>query len=213
MRPQAPYPQEGALPARRARDARKEQTRARILEAARRAFASRGYHGTLMDHVAREAGLSKGALYVHFPGKEELFLALLDDAAAALVERVSEAIATARGGRQKVLAALEAAVGAFEENEDLTRLFLLESVGASPRVEERRWQLRQALTRLVQAHLDEAVLDGDLPPQDTALAAAVWMGATSEVVVSWLREPSRSLRPVVPALAALLLRSVGFRDA
>jgi AcrR family transcriptional regulator len=166
-----------------------------------------------MDHVAREAGLSKGALYVHFPGKEELFLALLDDAAAALVERVSEAIATARGGRQKVLAALEAAVGAFEENEDLTRLFLLESVGASPRVEERRWQLRQALTRLVQAHLDEAVLDGDLPPQDTALAAAVWMGATSEVVVRWLREPSRSLRPVAPALAALLLRSVGFRDA
>lgn len=211
--PSAAYPRDSGLAARQAREARKARTRGRILEAARRVFARQGYHGTLMDQVAREAGLSKGALYVHFPSKEELFLALLDDAAATLVDRVTSAIATACGGRQKVQAALEAAAAAFEENEDLTRLFLLESVGASPRVEEHRWQLRAALTALVQAYLDEAVADGDLPPQDTALAAAVWMGATSEVVVGWLRDRTRPLRARVPELAAVLLRSVGFSDA
>ncbi|MER3602444.1 MAG: TetR/AcrR family transcriptional regulator, partial [Thermus sp.] len=55
-------------------------------------FARSGYHGTLMDQVAQEAGLSKGALYVHFPSKEELFLALLDAAAATLVDRLTQAI-------------------------------------------------------------------------------------------------------------------------
>ncbi len=197
----------------RSREARKEHTRGRILDAARRVFAVRGYHGTLMDDVAREAGLSKGALYVHFSSKEDLFLALLDEAAATLVERLTEVIARAHGGRAKVAAALEAALAAFEDNQDLTRLFLVESAGAGPRVDDRRWQLRTALTELVRAHLDEAVADGDLPPQDTGLAAAVWMGAVSEVVTAWLRDRSRSLREVVPELALLLLRSVGFRDA
>lgn len=206
-------PQAAEATAVRSREARKEHTRARILEAARRAFAARGYHGTLMDDVAREAGLSKGALYVHFSSKEDLFLALLDEAAATLLERLTEAIARTHGGRAKVAAALEAALVAFEDNEDLTRLFLVESAGAGPRVDDRRWQLRTALTGLVRAHLDQAVADGDLPPQDTGLAAAVWMGAVSEVVMGWLHDRSRSLREVVPELAALLLRSVGFRDA
>ncbi|MCS7235456.1 MAG: TetR/AcrR family transcriptional regulator [Armatimonadota bacterium] len=202
-----------AATAGRVREARKEQTRARILEAARRAFAARGFHATLMDHVAQQAGLSKGALYVHFPSKEELFLALLDDAAATLVDRITQAIAGAHGGRAKVAAALESALDTFEEHEDLTWVFLVESSGARGPVEQRRWELRAALTDLVRRYLDEAVASGDLPPQDTALAAAVWMGAVSEVVVGWLRQPSRPLRDVVPQLTSLLLRSVGFPDA
>lgn len=195
------------------RAARKDRTRARIVEAARRAFAARGYHGTLVDHVAREAGVSKGAVYVHFPSKEELFLTLLEDAAATLVDRLTAAIEGARGGRARVSAALGAALGAFEENEPLTRLFLVESVGVSPQVERRRWELRAALTRLVQAYLDEAVADGDIPAQDTALAATVWMGAVSEVVARWLHEPATPLSACVPELTSLLLRCVGFPEA
>ncbi len=194
------------------RSVRKDRTRALILEAARRAFASRGYHGTLMDQVAQKAGVSKGAVYVHFPSKEELFCTLLDDAAATLVERVTGAISGAQGARAKVSAALHAAVGVFEENEPLTRLFLVESVGVSPEVERRRWELRAALAGLVQAYLDEAVSDGDIPPQDTALAATTWLGAVSEVVVRWLYEPAKPLQASVPQLAALLLRSVGFPE-
>lgn len=194
------------------RAGRKGRTRARVLEAARQAFAARGYHGTLMDHVARTAGVSKGAVYVHFPSKEELFLALLEDAATILVGRLTSAIEGAQGARAKVSAALAAALGAFEDNEALTRLFLLESVGVSPEVERRRCELRAALTRLVQAYLDEAVADGDIPPQDTALAATAWMGAVSEVVVRWLHEPTTPLSASVPHLTSLLLRSVGFAE-
>lgn len=183
------------------------------MEAARRAFAARGYHGTLMDHVARTAGVSKGAVYLHFPSKEELFLALLEDAATTLVGRLTSAIEGAQGARAKVSAALAAALGTFEENEALTRLFLLESVGVNPEVERRRWELRAALTHLVQAYLDEAVADGDIPPQDTALAATAWMGAVSEVVVRWLHEPTTPLSAFVPHLTSLLLRSVGFAEA
>ena len=49
-----------------------------ILKAALVCFADRGYHQTTMDDVAREAGISKGGLYVHFQSKKMLFLALYD---------------------------------------------------------------------------------------------------------------------------------------
>ncbi|WP_117237158.1 TetR/AcrR family transcriptional regulator [Thermus sediminis] len=53
-------------------------TRARILQAARKAFAERGYAATRLDELAAELGLTKGAFYHHFRNKRELLLALLE---------------------------------------------------------------------------------------------------------------------------------------
>lgn len=52
-------------------------TRDRILAVARSQFAQNGYHGTSMDAIVKETGLSKGALYWHFEGKSDLFAAVL----------------------------------------------------------------------------------------------------------------------------------------
>ncbi|GAB4467661.1 MAG: hypothetical protein Kow00124_00860 [Anaerolineae bacterium] len=58
---------------------RGEQTRQAILEAAERLFLMNGYHGTSMRQIAREAGgISVGAIYNHFPGKEHIFQALME---------------------------------------------------------------------------------------------------------------------------------------
>ncbi len=190
----------------------KGRTRTRILAAARRVFARKGYHGTLMEDVARAAGLSKGALYFHFPSKEELFLSLVEDAGVQLAARVTAAITSARGGQAKVRAALAAAIEAFGENEDLTRLLLVEWVGLSPAFEEKRFALETALAHLIRSHLDEAATEGRIPPQDTEVAAFAWLGAIRALVVRWLHThtPQR-LGDLIPALSELLLRSVGFR--
>jgi AcrR family transcriptional regulator len=54
------------------------QTRERLLVAAARVFARRGYHGATVEEIASEAGFTIGALYSNFGGKEDLFLALAD---------------------------------------------------------------------------------------------------------------------------------------
>ena len=66
---------------RRTRAARQEgrQARDELLTAALRVFARRGYRDAGVDEIAAEAGYSKGALYWHFSGKEELLLALIDE--------------------------------------------------------------------------------------------------------------------------------------
>jgi AcrR family transcriptional regulator len=54
-----------------------EETRARIVEEAHRLFTERGYHGTSMRDVSRAAGLTVGAIYNHFPTKEDLWQEVL----------------------------------------------------------------------------------------------------------------------------------------
>ncbi len=63
----------------RAARASGREARDELLSAALRVFARRGYREAGVDEIAAEAGYSKGALYWHFAGKEELLLALLDE--------------------------------------------------------------------------------------------------------------------------------------
>ena len=55
-------------------------------------FVSQGYHAAAMDEIAERAGVSKPVLYQHFPGKLELYLALLDESVDTLVETVRDAL-------------------------------------------------------------------------------------------------------------------------
>jgi AcrR family transcriptional regulator len=63
------------------------RNRALVLDAARRVFLARGYHGATLEQIADEAGFSKGVVYSQFESKADLFLALLE---ARISERAAE---------------------------------------------------------------------------------------------------------------------------
>ena len=72
------------------RSARKAATRARLLAAAARVYAARGFAGATLDDVAEEAGLTKGAVYGHFGSKDNLLAALMEEyLAAEIAEQVA----------------------------------------------------------------------------------------------------------------------------
>src|SRR5512132_591393 len=110
-------------------------TRERILHAALTVFARKGYHKALVDDIVHTSRTSKGAVYHHFPNKEALFLALVDDFSARLAESIAEAIADAHGALGKVEAALRAGLLTFAHHRDLARILLLESVSLGPAYE------------------------------------------------------------------------------
>ena len=80
----------------------KPATRDKILQAALEVFAQKGYHRALVDDIVRTSRTSKGAVYHHFPNKEALFLALVDEFSARLAEAVATGIAGAHGALGKV---------------------------------------------------------------------------------------------------------------
>jgi AcrR family transcriptional regulator len=86
------------------RPARRKQ----LLGAAREVFVAQGYHAAAMDEIAERAGVSKPVLYQHFPGKLELYLALLDESVAELVGAVSVALESTTDNRERVPATFRA---------------------------------------------------------------------------------------------------------
>jgi AcrR family transcriptional regulator len=85
--------------------------RRQLLGAAQEVFVAQGYHAAVMDEIADRAGVSKPVLYQHFPGKLDLYLALLDESAEELVRVVREALVSTTDNSQRV----SATIGAFFE--------------------------------------------------------------------------------------------------
>ncbi|HEX3258094.1 MAG TPA: TetR/AcrR family transcriptional regulator [Pseudonocardia sp.] len=82
--------------------------RAQLLDAARDVFADQGYHAAAMDDIAERAGVSKPVLYQHFPGKLELYQALLTTYADELVGQVEAALTGSGENEERVQAAVAA---------------------------------------------------------------------------------------------------------
>lgn len=91
----------------RTRAEQKDATRTRLLRAARRVFARHGFDETSVAMVCREAKITHGALYHHFPGKAELFAAVVEASFSELGAAVSSAVG-ARSGWDQVEAACSA---------------------------------------------------------------------------------------------------------
>ncbi|MEV0168343.1 TetR/AcrR family transcriptional regulator [Nonomuraea fuscirosea] len=82
--------------------------RRQLLSAAQEVFVENGYHAAAMDEIADRAGVSKPVLYQHFPGKLELYLALLDLHAEDMVNRCREALASTQENKLRVQATFSA---------------------------------------------------------------------------------------------------------
>ena len=188
-------------------------TRDRLLTAAIDVFAAKGYHGAIVDDIVAASGTSKGAFYHYFPSKQGIFLTLMD-ALADLVEQGAEgAIAAEHGALAKVEAALRVVLETAAAQRDLAKILLVEAVGLGPTLEQKRLEIHRRFARVIQGHLDRAVREGSIPRQDTALAAQAWIGALVEVITQWLMADGQDLRARLPALRALLLRSIGAEAA
>lgn len=181
-----------------------------ILDAALQVFSSKGYREAAVDDIAVESQTSKGGVYFHFPNKQAIFLALLDQVAELLRSRVEAAIAGESDPIRRADVALEVVLHTFASHRTLARLFLVEALGAGHDFHQRMFEIRGEFTSVINMHLDQAVRDGLIPRLDTTVASRMWFGALNEVVTAWvMTEPPGHLEDTYPTLRALLLRSVG----
>lgn len=96
-------------PARRTSRLPRGARRLQLLQAAQEVFVAQGFHAAAMDDIADRAGVSKPVLYQHFPGKRELYLALLELQVTELADRVRRAMSGTADNQERV----DGAVGAY----------------------------------------------------------------------------------------------------
>ncbi|MEV0454375.1 TetR/AcrR family transcriptional regulator [Catellatospora methionotrophica] len=120
-------------PTRLPRSARRKQ----LLAAAQDVFVAQGYHSAAMDDIAERAGVSKPVLYQHFPGKLELYLALLDTHCDAFAERIRSAMAATQDNKERVRGAMQAYFDFVSHESEAYRLVFESDLRNDPAVAER----------------------------------------------------------------------------
>lgn len=186
-------------------------TRERILDAALKLFSAKGFHDTKLDEIVAEGGISKGSIYFHFPNKEKLFIALVDQFADLIERRAKEAIDQQTPGIQRVRAALGAVLETFGKYRRPAKLLLVQAVGLGSVFERKRLEVNDRFAQLIQIYLDEAIADGSIAPVNTHIVAHAWMGAIYNVVIQWVYTGEPSKEEIMDALLPLLLKSVDYR--
>jgi len=165
------------------------QRRKQLLDAAQRVFVRAGYHAAAMDDIAAEAGISKPVLYQHFPGKLELYLALLDLGTGALEAVVRDALTSTTDNHQRVQATISAYFGVMTDPEGTFRLVFESDLTGEPAVRQRLDAVTHACTDVVASAI---AADTQLDEEAALLLAAGLTGA-AQVSARWWMTRNGSL--------------------
>jgi AcrR family transcriptional regulator len=164
--------------------------RAQLLEAAQSVFAGAGYHSAGMDDIADRAGVSKPVLYQHFPGKLDLYLALLDQHCGTLESLVRDALRTpAESARSKVFATIEAYFDFVSREDAAFRMVFESDLTSEPQVRDRL----DAVTDTCAAAIADAIVEdtgGGLDEHEALLMAVALAGLSQVSARHWLAQGS-----------------------
>lgn len=189
-----------------------QSTRERILDAALNIFSHKGYHDTRLDEIVAESHTSKGSIYFHFPNKERLFIALVDQFADLLERRVVEAIQEQPKGMGRVRVALQTCLQTFGRYRRPAKILLVQAVGLGTTFENKRNEINDRFAHLIETYLQESIEIGDIAPVDTEVVSYAWMGAIYNLIIRWVNTGEPEPQRIMDTLLPLLLKSVGYED-
>jgi AcrR family transcriptional regulator len=181
-------------------EARRTQTRARIVRAALELVAHGGYREAQVAAVAERAGVATGTVYRHFPSKAELLTEVFRVASQREVDAVAQTAGDAAAAPERLAAAVATFARRALRGRRLAWALLAEPV--DPAVEAERLQFRRAYAQVFERAIADGVAAGDLPPQDPAFTATALVGAIGEALVGPL---SPGAHPEPDALVADLI--------
>ena len=186
-----------ARPTRLPRSARRKQ----LLAAAQQIFVAHGYHAAAMDDIAERAGVSKPVLYQHFPGKLELYLALLDMHCDAIIDRMRTAMSSSTDNKVRVAAATSAYFDFIDHESEAFRLVFESDLRNEPAVRERFERVERGC---LEAITETIMADTGIGRERAELLAAGLCGAAEIAARFWLTGGRRIPKAEAEALLSTL---------
>ena len=164
-----------------------EATRAALVAAARRLFAERGYAGVGTEEIVQVAGVTRGALYHHFSGKEDLMRAVLHDLSRELAEASATAALKETDQWRQIVAAVNAFLDACTDPA-VQRIMMTDAPSVLGWDEWREIDTQYGLG-LVKASLQNAMETGLIARQPVDPLAHLFVGALDEAAMYIARAP------------------------
>lgn len=155
---------------------RHPHTRQRILEASTKLFAERGLDAGSMRDIASAVGITEGAVYRHFTGKEDLIREIFETHFRALGAEMTRRAAGAKTLRERIGAMVHACCELYDANEPVFRLLLLSQHREIARLP------RDAGNPvvIVRSAIEDGIARGEIPARDLRLLTAYFFGLLTE---------------------------------
>ena len=179
----------------------RHERRRQLLDAALEVFVARGYHAAAMDEIAERAGVSKPVLYQHFPGKLELYLALLDESVEGLIDTVRAALRSTTENKQRVGATFGAYFEFIGGHEEAYRLVFESDLSNEPAVRARLDQVQQECAELVSHVVKE---DAGISDDEARLLSVAMVGMAQVSARYWLSSHGHITRQAAEQMVARL---------
>ncbi|ULR43556.1 TetR/AcrR family transcriptional regulator [Rhizobium sp. K102] len=179
-----------------------EENRLKLIAAARKAFAEKGYAAASMDELTAEVGLTRGALYHNFGDKRGLLAAVVDQIDTEMASRAQEIGAQAGNDWQGLLAE-GAAYIEMALDPEVQRIVLLD--GPAVLGDPSQWPSQSSCLQVTRQTVERLITRGILKPVDAEAAARLLNGAALNAAL-WIAasdEPQDVLPKAVEAFGAL----------
>ncbi|MDI6911348.1 MAG: TetR/AcrR family transcriptional regulator [Nocardioides sp.] len=188
-------------PAARPRGARmpRRERRAQLMESALEVFVAQGYHSAAMDDIAERAGVSKPVLYQHFPGKLDLYLALLDESCDTIIDNCRAALESTQDNKQRVAATMEVFFEYVAGETGAFRLVFESDLTNEPAVRGHVDRVTTECASMIALVISD---DTGLPADASRLLAVSLVGMAQVSARFWLTDPGRISQADAAALVA-----------
>jgi AcrR family transcriptional regulator len=178
--------------------------RAQLLGSALEVFVAQGYHAAAMDDIADRAGVSKPVLYQHFPGKLDLYLALLDQSCDTIIDATRKALEATDDNKQRVAATMQVFYDYVANAHGAFRLVFESDLTNEPAVRERVDRVTAECASHIATVIHE---DTGLPDEQSRLLAVSLVGMAQVSARFWLDDQGG----IRQEDAALLISSLAWR--
>jgi AcrR family transcriptional regulator len=170
---------------------RSEATRNNILQAAMQLFASRGYDATSVAQICQAAGVSKGAFYHHFPSKQAVFVALLDNWLNVLDEQIAALVSQAGSIPEGLVQMASVSEDVFKSARGQLPMFLefWRESSHDPLVWNATIEPYRHYTNLFSGLIERGIQEGSLEPVDPQTTARVLLALVLGVILQGVMDP------------------------
>ncbi|HSN56435.1 MAG TPA: TetR/AcrR family transcriptional regulator [Candidatus Sulfomarinibacteraceae bacterium] len=178
----------------------------RILRAATKVFASKGYFAARMTDVAKQAEVADGTLYLYFEGKEHLLQSIFDDVLGRFIERLEQEMAHLEDPLDKLRVMVRLHLETLGRDRDLAHVLQIETRHSrrfmSLFTRGKLGEYLNLVRSIVEEGQELGVFRRDISP---GLTTNVVFGAVDELVMSWILtdQPGDLVRGVDPLLEIL----------
>jgi AcrR family transcriptional regulator len=183
---------------------RRERTRQELLAAAAHVLAKKGLHDTKISDIAAAADVGVGTFYLHFPTKEALFVAVVEETVTRLKATIDAARVGSRGARDKVRAVNAALFRFARENREVFKVVFGHAAAYNDLI-------RRAQALFIadaEETIREGIAHGDFVALPPALVAQAVIGMATQMISWWTEHESVPIEQLIETNTTLALHGL-----